>query len=338
MDWSLTPLATDVRWAYPLVLLALAALPTFWVRRRRQERLDVVTFTPLQYGGNPGARRIWSLTAHVTELTIAALLLVGLAGPYRSSTTELIEDVGIDVVLVLDVSLSMLAEDLQPNRLAALRRIASDFLDRRGADRVALVIFAKDTYVQAPLTTDDLVLRELLEGVTIYGLNQYLSGGTAIGDALLVAADQLAQARVEDRDQSIILITDGESNLGVDPKLAARYLRELEIDFHAIGVGSTEPIEVFAPGARDADPVYTRLDEKALEHLVEIAGGRYHRAQDTDELEQVFLDLARLQSSPLELQTIERRRSLAPPVAMIALFLFGAYVTLSAVVLRRPLR
>mgnify|MGYP000721228641 CR=1 FL=1 len=103
---------------------------------------------------------------------------------------DLIEDEGIDVVLVLDVSLSMMAEDFPPNRLEALRRIASDFIRRSGGHRIGLVIFAKDSYVQTPLTTDHRSLLSLLDGVTVYTLDQAKSGGTSVGDALLVAVER----------------------------------------------------------------------------------------------------------------------------------------------------
>ena len=336
---ELGPLLPEVHWARPLVLLALLALPLHWFLRRRQDRRDVVPYAPLQFGTPGGHRRSWSTASRVLELAVVALLLTALAGPYRSTTTELVEDAGTDVALVLDISLSMLAEDFQPTRLAALRRIAGRFLARRSADRFALVIFAKDTYVQSPLTTDDAVLNELLQGVTVYALDQYRSGGTAIGDALLVAADQLSQARIEGRGQSIILITDGESNLGIDPTLAVRYLREHEINFYAIGVGGPESVEVLVEGRRvGEDGLWTELDEESLLGLAEIAEGRYFRADDTDALEDIFGELSRLESSPLSIETIERRHPLAPRLALLALLAFGGYVASSAVILRRPLR
>ncbi len=209
MNADLLDLLSGIEWARPLILLGLLALPLHWLLRARQDRRDAVPFAPLQYGAGGTPRRGVSRASRMLEVTVIALLLVGVAGPYHSATVELVEDPGTDVALVLDISLSMLAEDFEPTRLAALRRIAGRFLARRSADRFSLVIFAKDTYVQSPLTTDDAVLNELLQGVTVYALDQYRSGGTAIGDALLVAADQLERGRIDGRDRSVILITDG---------------------------------------------------------------------------------------------------------------------------------
>ncbi len=328
-----------IEWARPLVLVGLTLLPFYWYRSRRLMRRDRVPFAPLQFAvPSPARRRLESFLLPL-EAGILVLALVILAGPVRTSTTELVVDEGVDVVFVLDVSLGMLAEDFEPNRMGALRRIVGDFLARSASDRVALVIFAKDTYVQSPLTTDHLVLQRLLTGVTVDAVNQSRSGGTAIGDALLVAADQLAAARIEDRDQAVILITDGESNEGISPELAARHVRDLGIRLYAIGIGGLERVEVRRYGRRLGDDgLWTLLDEGSLRGLTEVGGGTYYRAADDGALEGVLAELSRLESAPLETREIEHRRSLAPAIALALLGLFAGYVGLGAGYLRRPLR
>ena len=335
LDW---PFDLGLDLARPWMLAGLALLPLYAWRRVVLAGRDRVPYAPLRWTAVRGWRRRAASALLAVELLLVATVCLALAGPHRVTTTERVDDAGIDLALVLDVSLSMLAEDFEPNRMAALRRIARDFLTRRSADRVALVIFAADTYVQSPLTTDDLVLLELLSGVTIDMVDQYLSGGTAIGDALLVASDQLLQARVEGRDQSVILITDGESNQGIDPGIAARYLHEQDIRFHVIGVGGPEPLPVFRDGRRIGDDFLTRLDEEALLEVSRIGGGSYYRAADTAGLEEVFAALSRLASSPLEATTLEHRESLVPWLALVALALFVLYVSLAGGVVRRPLR
>ena len=331
-------LAEGTLWARPLVLVALALLPVYWWRRRRIEERDWIPFAPLQLGGGDSLRRGASRWLLPLEILLLAAAIVGLSGPYRPTSTEFVEETGIDLALVLDVSLSMLAEDFEPNRLAALRRMAGDFLERRSADRVALVIFAKDSYVQSPLTTDDLVLRHLLAGVTVDAVDQFRSGGTAIGDALLIAADQLSRARVEGRDQSVILITDGESNEGIAPETAARHLHLLGIELYAIGVGGTEPVAVFREDRRIGNGLMTELDEQTLRSIAAAGNGHYYRAADAGALEQVFGHLSRLAAAPLETRRIERRRSMVPLVAVALLALFGCCLGLGAGLLRRPLR
>ena len=325
-------------WSQPVALGALLLLPLYAWQRRRLAARDRVPYATLRYARSVAWRRRLGRLLPWVEIALLAALLVGVAGPYRVTTTERIDDAGIDVSLVLDISLSMLAEDFEPNRLAALRRIARDFLVRRSADRISLVIFAMDTFVQSPLTTDDAVLFELLEAVRTDAIDQHKSGGTAIGDALLVAGTQLEPARLEGRDQVAILITDGESNDGIDPVLAARHLRELGIELYAVGIGGDEPIEVRPGGRTIGDGLFTRLDSEMLERIAAAAGGRFFHAADTAGLEEIFTRMARMNSAPLEATTIETRRPAAPRIALLATALFGLYLTLSAGLLRRPLR
>jgi Ca-activated chloride channel family protein len=253
---------------------------------------------------------------------------------------ELLEGEGVDVVLVLDVSLSMLAEDFPPNRLAALRTLARDFITRSGGNRVGIVAFARDAVVQSPLTRDHAVLLQLLDGATVYLLDPGLSGGTAVGDALLVAAERLRGSRLEGRDQAVVLITDGESNEGLDPVLAARYLAADGVRLYAIGVGGTEPVEVSFEGERvgsDDQPYLAALDDRQLRAVTEAAGGRFFRATDVDALEQIFAELSRLESAPLVARPLELRRSWVAAVALGVLSLFAAHLSLSLAV-RRPYR
>jgi Ca-activated chloride channel family protein len=329
-----------IRFAHPWLLTLLLGVPFYALFRRRQRRRRTVRFPPLQYRAGEAGWRFWTQLAWQLEPLLLALVVAGLAGPYEESRLELIEDEGVDVMLVLDVSLSMLAEDLPPTRLEALRRIAGDFVARAGGNRVGIVIFAKDSYVQTPLTTDHRSLLGLLDGVTVYTLDQNKSGGTSVGDALLVAVERLQRSRVEGRDQSLVLITDGESNTGIEPELAARYVRQQGVRFYAIGVGGTEPVAVTFEG----NPIGTEgdylavLDDRRLRAVTDLAGGRYYRATDVGILEEIFAELSRLESAPLRLRTVASRRSLARLPALAALGLLALHLALGGVFLRSPFR
>jgi len=327
-------------WARPEALAGLGILLGFAMLRSWQLRRDVQHYAPLQYRCEIRRGRRLGLLQLPLELALLAVVIVGLAEPYRSSDLELIEDEGIDVALVLDVSLSMLAEDFPPNRLEALRKIAADFVARGGSHRIAVVVFAKDAFVQTPLTTDHRVLLELLSGVTVDVLDQALSGGTAIGDALLVAAHHLEVHRVAGRDQAVVLITDGESNLGSEPTLGARYVGHLGARLYAIGVGGEEPIEVFVDGERlgGDQPYLAFLDDAQLREMVDAANGRYYRATDVGALEDIFSELSRLEGAPFEVRRVSVRRSFTRYFALAALPLFCAVLWLGGVELRRPYR
>ncbi len=339
-----------LRFSQPLVLLTLLLLPLYVLRRRLLVRRDTVPYAPLQYRRQQPQRRLGGrlLTRVATdhariplEVLLIVALVVALAGPYRTTRLELMEDEGIDVMLVLDVSLSMQAEDFPPNRLEALRRIARDFITRSGSNRIGIVVFAKDTFVQTPLTTDHQILLTLLDSVNGHLIDHSKSGGTAVGDAMLVAADRLSNARLEGRGQALVLITDGESNLGIDPVLAARYARELELRLYAIGIGGEEPVEVFFEGKQvgsDGDPYLAYLDDTQLKAVADEAGGRYFRASDVGALEEIFAQLSRLESAPLEVRTLELKHSHRAALSLAALPLFAVCLVLGGVVLRRPLR
>jgi Ca-activated chloride channel family protein len=211
-------------------------------------------------------------------------------------------------------------------------------LAKGGSNRLGLVIFARDAYVQSPLTTDHRALRSLLDGVTVEVLDQVRSGGTAIGDALVLAIDQLQRSRVEGRGQALVLITDGASNLGLDPVLAARYAAHHGVRFHAIGIGGEEPVRVTYRGrpVGGDSPYLAVLDTAQLEAMAAAAKGTFYRAVDGTALEQIFDQLSRLERAPLENQKIELRRSLVPQLAGLALALFVLLLGLESLT-RRPL-
>lgn len=324
----------------PLVLLALLAVPLYAWLRLRIVRRDRVVHAPLQYRTAAHRRRRGARLWLAVELLLVVVLIVAFAGPHRETRLELMDEEGADVMLALDVSLSMLAEDFPPNRLEALRRIAGDFIARSGNHRVGILIFGKDVYVQSPLTTDDHALRQLLASVTVHAIDQAKSGGTAVGDALLVAAERLQAARIEGRGQAIVLITDGESNMGADPVTAARYAAHLDIRLHAIGVGGDKPVEVFFEGRRVGgdDPYFAYLDDTELKSVAAAADGSYYRASDVGALEEVFVHLSRLESAPIEVRTVGIRRFYVSYLALVALPLFIGYLFLRGVLLRRPFR
>lgn len=325
--------------SHPWFLLGLLLLPLYAYLRLRLLRRDAVPHPPLQY--RPQAGRRWAARSRIpVELLLVAVAVVALAGPHQTNRLELVDDEGVDVMLVLDVSLSMLAEDFPPNRLEALRRIARDFITRSGSHRVGIVIFGKDVFVQSPLTTDRRVLLSLLDSVTVHAIDQARSGGTAVGDALLVAADRLGKARIEGRGQAVVLITDGESNLGVDPVVAARYVRHQDVRLYAIGIGGDEPMEVYFEGRRVGGdtPYLAYLDDTQLRAVAEEAEGSYFRAADVGALEEIFAHLSRLESAPVEVRTVEIRRFHTSYLALAALPLFALHLVLGGLVARRPYR
>ncbi len=326
----------------PWVLLGLLLLPAYWLWRRRLLRRDRVTFAPLQRAPRPGGRwrRLAWRSLLAMDVLLVALLVVALAGPRRLDRLQLLEEEGIDLVLVLDVSLSMLAEDFPPSRLAVLRQLARQFIFQSGQHRLGIVVFAGDTYVQAPPSLQRDAVLELLEGVTVEAISTTKSGGTAIGDALLVASEVLRKVKVEGRDQALILMTDGESNAGSDPLLAARYARDLGIRTYILGIGSEQPVPVMRHGKPlgGDTPYMAVLDDAQLKAIAEAAEGRYDRAIDVGSLERLLAELARLEGAPLQGREVEISRSHGPVVAALLLGFFMCFMAVDGLWTRRPLR
>jgi Ca-activated chloride channel family protein len=328
--------------ADPWLLWLLLGLAPYGFLRWRRTRRSAVPFAPLQYHRGSPVRCYLLRLGIALEVALLAVVLVGLAGPHRVDEIESVISEGLDVVLVLDISASMQAADFPPNRLEALKLVARDFLYRGGGNRVGILAFAGHTFTQSPMTTDHTVLVEMVESLAFASISHSRSGGTAIGDALLVATDALLASGIAGRDQVILLISDGESNLGVDPDLAARHLRENDIRLHVIGIGGDEPVEVYVDGEpfinQDDEILVTSLDDTQLIAIAETAGGSYYRARSHDLLTEIFDQLSRLESTPLEVRRLRLQRSVVPEIGLVLSLLFAVWLWLNGAVLRRPLR
>ena len=327
---------------HPYLLFALLVVPVYGWLRRRVVRVAAVGYAPLQYARGSRSRS-WLLRSQVpVEMVIVAGVIVALAGPHRRDEIELLGEEGLDVALALDISASMQAADFPPNRLEALKRLAAELVRRSGSDRIAVYAFGKHVFSQTPLTTDHGALTGLIEGLAFTTINHSESGGTALGDAMIAAADGLLRQREEGRDQVIVLITDGQSNAGADPMLAARFIAEGDIRLHVLGVGGTEPVEVYVDGKPfitiEDKILSTSLEDDQLQEIAAAAGGEYRRAENVEVLAAIFDDLSRLETSPLEIENVIVRRSYAPLAAGSLFLLFAAWLLTDGLLLRRPLR
>ncbi len=326
----------------PYLLPALLLVPLYGRLRRRVVRGAAVAYAPLQYAAGSGWRSRLLRWQIPVEAMIVAGVIVALAGPHRRDEIELLGEKGLDVALALDISASMQAADFPPNRLEALKGLAAELVRRSGSDRIAVYAFGKHVFTQTPLTTDHGALAGLIAGLAFETIDHAESGGTALGDALIASADGLLRQRTPGRDQVIVLITDGQSNAGADPILAARFVADSGIRLHVLGVGGTEPVEVYVDGEpfiTVSDSILiTHLDDTQLEEIAATAGGRYRRAVNLEVLAAIFDDLARLETTPLTIESVVIRRSYAPLMAGLLFLLFAAWLLTDALVLRRPLR
>lgn len=283
------------RFGLPAVLLLLLLLPAVWWWLRYRERIKQVT-VPLPVAflatsirhGNPRRWRFWLDGLRVFAL---ALLIIAMARPQYGRIERTTFSEGIDIAMVLDVSLSMRAGDFYPNRLEAAKDVMKQFVMERRGDRLALVIFGGEAATLVPLTLDSDVVYSFVERVRF---NLVSGDTTAIGMGLSTA---LARLRESDaKSQVVILLTDGENNAGsIDPIKAAEAAKTLGVRVYTIGVGSNTP-QIGPFGIR----VDAGLDEATLTRMAEMTGGRYFRAEDEQKLDAIYRQIDELEKSEIE--------------------------------------
>jgi len=257
---------------------------------KKTSSVQVSSFKSLKnFFGNQGKVKVFFINA----LFIVALLLiiVGFARPQISSLDKDITVEVIDIVLVLDTSSSMLAEDFKPNRLEAVKDAAKEFIKNRSGDRIGLLVFGKDTFIQCPLTIDYSVLNNLLSEVTVM---EPKYDGTAIGVAIANGVNRLRNSDSESK--VIILLSDGSNNVGsIDPISAAKIAKEYNIKVYTIGAGTNQSITQI-PGRGF---VRNEIDEDTLKGIAEVTNAKYFRATDKKSLSGIYREIDNLEKSEI---------------------------------------
>ncbi|MDY7227971.1 vWA domain-containing protein [Hyalangium rubrum] len=331
-----------IAWKLPWLLVLLAAVPVWLVWRRRQLMREAVVFPPLQLREVSSRTIAGGRVLLALEGAILGMVVVALAEPMETHEVELFEEEGIDLALVLDISATMQAADFPPNRLEVLKELSSELVRRSAGARVGVYAFAGVSMTQAPLTTDTVAVIDLIDALSFESINHYRAGGTAAGDALLLATDELLRLRVQGRDQVIVLVTDGESNQGIEPQLAARHLKEQGVRLYVIGIGQEVPVKVWANGVPlsgdRGKQLESKLDDAQLRQIAAQAEGSYYRADSSEVLTRIFEQISRLEHKPLQAQDVVVERSRRAEVAFVLAALLALWFTLDGVLLRRPLR
>lgn len=237
----------------------------------------------------------------VLRLMALALLITALARPQsvdvstKTKTTR-----GIDIVMAIDVSASMLAKDLLPNRLEALKEVASDFIKGRPNDRIGLVEYAGESYTKTPITSDKAIVLRSLKSIKY---NTIIEGGTAIGMGLATAVNRLKDSKANSK--VIILLTDGVNNSGfIDPKIASELAVEYGIKVYTIGLGTNgmalSPIRILPNGQFQYGRIQVEIDEDLLKEIADVTGGKYFRATNNQKLEEIYSEINKLEKTEIE--------------------------------------
>ena len=313
----------NIEFANPklLWLLLLVPLSIIWYILRHKKQEASVTFSELN--GMVKLPRTWKAWfRHLLfglKMAALALLIVALARPQSSSTNSTSNIEGIDIVMAMDVSGSMLARDLKPDRLTAAKEVASDFVKDRPGDRMGLVIFSGETFTQVPLTTDHGVMLNMLAEMK----NGLIEDGTAIGDGLATAISRLKDS--EAISKVIILLTDGMNNAGsVDPYTAAEIAKLYGIRVYTIGVGTygMAPYPAKTPfGTTVMQQIKVEIDEKLLTTIANSTGGKYFRANNNKKLDEIYQEIDKLERSKIEVTEFRRLHEEFYPLVAWALAL-----------------
>lgn len=329
MMWS------EITFANPWLLVALVLIPllVFFYIRSYHKRQAPVRYSSLS---GIGRAKSWKVRFYPLLFTFRmlalALLIVALARPQTSSRKQDVSVEGIDIIISLDISGSMLATDFNPNRLEAAKSVAKEFISERKNDRLGLVIFAAESFAQCPLTTDHQMVQNLFAEVN----TNMLKDGTAIGDGLATAVQRLKDSEAESK--IIILLTDGVNNTGfIDPMTAAEMAKMFGIRVYTIGVGSNGMARVpVAVNPMTGRYVFRQrevnIDEATLKEISEATNGKYFRATDKEKLKDIYSSIDKLEKSRIDVFRYERKHE-----EFFLFALFAALLLLLEWILRKTL-
>ena len=266
------------------------------------------------------------------RIAALCLIVVAIARPRSSEDMEKVDTEGIDIVLAMDVSTSMLARDLTPDRISASKDIAIEFISQRHSDRMGIVVFAGESFTQCPLTTDRATLINLMKEVQ----TDLIEDGTAIGNGLATAV-----ARMKDSDAKsrvVILLTDGVNNRGeISPQMAAEIAKTYGVRVYTIGVGKEgmAPYPVMTPWGVEVRNVQVEIDEKLLSEVAEATGGRYFRATDNTKLAEIYSEINKMEKARTTVDSFPVYKELFGKYALLALLALILELVLNWFVIRR---
>ena len=299
-----------------MVVPVLMALHYIWIELSgRRPHLRVSTSVPWMQGG----RSFMSLLRHVPFLLrvfALVMIIIAIARPRSSQEMERVDTEGIDIILAMDVSTSMLARDFTPDRINASKDIAIEFIAQRPSDRMGIVVFAGESFTQCPLTTDRATLINMMKEVQ----TDLIEDGTAIGNGLATAV-----ARMKDSDAKsrvVILLTDGVNNRGeISPQMAAEIAKTYGVRVYTIGVGANgmAPYPVMTPWGVEVQNVKVEIDEALLSEIADATGGRYFRATDNTKLAEIYSEINKMEKARTTVDSFPVYKELFGMYALLAL-------------------
>jgi Ca-activated chloride channel family protein len=323
-----------IDFAYPKMLSLLAFIPAliWWYIKeynRRQGALKVSTaysFTATSF------KNVLRRLPFILRLLALTCIILALARPQRHTDEQLRKGQGIDIVLAIDVSGSMLSQDFQPNRLEVAKEVAEEFIRSRPIDRIGLVIFSGESYTLCPITTDKNTLLTLVNGLR----SGMLQDGTLIGEGLATAVDRLSKG--DAKSKVVILLTDGKEEAPetrlIDPLTALEIAKTQNVKVYTIGMSAQNPITV-AENVSGKRSTNQYVDEELLRRIASETGGEYFRARDKLSLQNIYQQIDKMEKSKIEIQSLRHYQEEFIPLLLIALGLLFIELVLRFTFLRK---
>ena len=321
-----------------LLLVVPMLLAYFFLRGRQEPTLKVATTETYRQP----VHTLRSLMVHspfVLRLIVVVLIIVALARPQTNFALRESETEGIDIIMAMDVSTSMLTQDVKPNRITAAKAVASEFVGNRPHDNIGLVLFGGEAYMQCPLTTDHTTLLSMFTQVNC-DLQQagLLAQGTAIGMGLTNAVAHLEGSQA--KSKIVILLTDGVNNTGdISPQMAAEVAKDCGVRVYCISLGTTgktlQQIATLPNGSTYEAEVENTTDADVLEQIAQLTDGKAYHAESKEELSQIYSEIDRLEKTKLKVLAYDKRFEAYAPIALLAFVLLLVEWILRVTWLRR---
>ncbi len=317
---------SNITFLHPIffwLFLLLPVLVYLWIKNKNKQNVALKISSVKGFQGKKTLLAKLQPALFALRLLAISALIVALARPQTVDTSTKTKSTnGVDMVMAMDVSGSMLAKDLKPNRLEALKVVAGDFVKERTDDRLGLVVYAAEAYTKAPVTSDKNVLLNALRDVKY---DQIIQDGTAIGVGLATAVNRLKDSPAKSR--VAILLTDGVNNTGlVDPMMAAEIAKEYKIKVYTIGIGTNgmadSPYAITPDGKIQFKKMKVEIDEALMKSIAKTTGGKYFRATDNQSLKEIYNEINQLEKTKIDEQKFVQRNELFRSLALLALILF----------------
>jgi Ca-activated chloride channel family protein len=302
-----------------MLVLPLMIIWYIWRLKKQEGEFNYSSFTLLKgIRTSPKAKTRHILL--VLRLASFALLITALARPQSRSSWKDTKTEGIDIVIGLDVSLSMLAKDFKPNRIEVAKEVITDFIDARPNDRIGLVVFGGEVFTQCPLTNDHKVLKNMFPQIKAGMLDQ----GTAIGLGLAGAVARIKDSKA--KSKVIIIVSDGVNNVGeISPLTAGELAKTYGIRVYCIGVGSKgkalQPVAIYAQGQYEYDYVDVEIDEKVMTDISDMSGGKYFRATNKESLKNIYQEIDKMEKTIISEKSFSNKAEHFLPFVMLAAIL-----------------